>query len=57
MRLYLEPSVLVKVFKLEESSDKMLGLVGLLDRKEGWYGFTSKWSTLELDGMKLPAGI
>jgi len=45
LRLYLEANVLVKVFKLEEDSDKIIELVSLFDRKEGWYGLTSKWAS------------
>jgi len=48
LRLYLEPSVLVKVFKVEDNSDKMIDLLSLFYRKEGWSGFTSKWSLLEV---------
>ena len=48
MRFYLEPSVLVKAFKLEENSDKIIDIINLFERKEGWYGFTSKWSLLEV---------
>jgi len=48
LRLYLEPSVLVKVFKLEENSDKMIDLINLFDKREGWCGFTSKWALLEV---------
>jgi len=48
LRFYLEPSVLVKAFKLEENSDKIIDVINLFDRKEGWHGFTSKWSLLEV---------
>jgi len=48
LKFYFEPSVLVKVFKLEENSDKMIDLINLFDRKEGWCGFTSKRSLLEV---------
>jgi len=48
LRLYLEPSVLVKAFKVEENSDKMIDLIDLFNRKMGWRGFTSKWSLLEI---------
>ena len=48
MRLYLEPSVLVKIFKVEENSDKMINLIDLINEREEWAGYTSKWTLLEV---------
>lgn len=48
MRLYLEPSILVKMFKNEQDSDKIIELLDLFDRKAEWSGFTLKWSLLEV---------
>ncbi len=48
MRLYLEPSILVKLFKAETGSDEAIRLVSLLDRESKWYAASSKWSFLEV---------
>ena len=47
MRLYLEPTVLVKLFKREDDSEKLLGIVEAIDTKKPWFGCTSVWSALE----------
>ncbi|MEM2922689.1 MAG: type II toxin-antitoxin system VapC family toxin [Candidatus Bathyarchaeia archaeon] len=45
MRLYLEPSVLVKLFKREPGSEKMISII---DVRRDWFGCTSRWSLLEI---------
>ena len=48
MRLYLEPSVLVKLFKTEPDSGEMADVVGAIDERRDWFGCTSRWSLLEV---------
>jgi predicted nucleic acid-binding protein len=48
LRLYLEPSVLVKLFKNERDSAKMIEVIGAIDSKREWFGCTSSWSALEV---------
>jgi predicted nucleic acid-binding protein len=48
MRLYLEPSVLVKLFKKEPDSNRMIDLLGALDERRDWFACTSRWSLLEV---------
>jgi len=48
MRLYLDPSVLVKLFKSEPGSDTMVEMITAIDEGKGWAGFTSQWSALEV---------
>jgi predicted nucleic acid-binding protein len=48
LKLYLEPSVLVKLFKREQDSAKMIDLIAVVDEKKGWYACTSRWSLLEV---------
>ena len=48
MRLYLEPSVLVKLFKREQDSAKMLDVIAAVDTEAQWFACTSAWSTLEV---------
>jgi predicted nucleic acid-binding protein len=48
LRLYLEPSVLVKLFKKEPDSGRMIGVAGALDSRRDWFGCTSRWSLLEV---------
>jgi len=48
LRLYLEPSVLVKLFKKERDSAKMIDLIGTIDSQGEWFACTSTWSTLEI---------
>ena len=48
MRLYLEPSVLVKLFKKEDDSAKMLDIIEAIDRGTQWFACTSAWSPLEV---------
>ena len=48
MRLYIDSSVLVKLFKMEVGSDKAIEVVATLDKEKSWVGFTSSWSTLEI---------
>lgn len=48
MRLYLEPSVLVKLFKKEPDSEKMINIVSAIDERQDWFGCTSRWSLLEI---------
>ena len=48
MRLYLEPSVLVKLFKKEPDSARMIDLVGAIDERREWFACTSRWSLLEV---------
>ncbi len=48
MRLYLEPSVLVKLFKREQDSSRMIDLVAAVDEGKQWFACTSRWSLLEV---------
>jgi len=48
LRLYLEPSVLVKLFKKEPDSAQMLDLLGAVDERRDWFACTSRWSLLEV---------
>gem|GEM_PF-3322193 len=48
MRLYLEPSVLVKLFKKEDHSTKMIDLIATVDDEKDWFACTSRWSLLEI---------
>jgi len=48
LRLYLEPSVLVKLFKKELDSEKMISVIGAIDERRDWFGCTSRWSLLEV---------
>ncbi|MDG6933784.1 MAG: PIN domain-containing protein [Nitrososphaerota archaeon] len=48
MRLYLEPSVLVKLFKREDDSDKMIEIISRIDKGGSWSACTSRWSFLEV---------
>jgi predicted nucleic acid-binding protein len=48
MRLYLEPSVLVKLFKKEPDSRIMIDLLGAVDERRDWFACTSGWSLLEV---------
>ena len=48
MRLYLEPSLLVKLFKKEPDSNRMIELQGPLDERRDWYTCASRWSLLEV---------
>ncbi len=50
MRLYLEPSVLVKLFKKETDSDKMIEIISKIDEagRAGHSAYTSEWSFLEV---------
>ena len=48
MRLYLEPSILVKLFKREQDSAKMLEIIGAVDTEAEWFACTSALSTLEV---------
>jgi predicted nucleic acid-binding protein len=48
LRLYLEPSVLVKLFKREHDSSKVLDIVEAIDSRTGWFACTSAWSPLEV---------
>src|SRR5271157_3055988 len=48
MRLYLEPSILVKLFKNERDSDKVIEIVSMMDRDDTWSACTSSWSFLEV---------
>ena len=47
MRIYLDSSVLVKLYKQEEDSDAMDEIIQKIDTGE-WRGFSSKWSFLEI---------
>ncbi len=44
----MEPSVLVKLFKREPNTGKMIDVVGAIDEGRDWYGCTSRWSLLEV---------
>ena len=48
MRLYLEPSLLVKLFKKEPDSNRMIELQGTIDERRDWFACTSRWSLLEV---------
>lgn len=48
MRLYFEPSVLVKLFKRERDSEKMINIIGAVNECRDWFGCTSRWSPLEV---------
>jgi predicted nucleic acid-binding protein len=48
LRLYLEPSVLVKLFKKEDQSAKVIQIVEVIDKNREWFGCTSRWSLLEV---------
>ena len=48
MRLYLEPSLLVKLFKKEPDSNRMTELQGTIDERRDWFACTSRWSLLEV---------
>ena len=48
MRLYLEPSVLVKLFKREQDSKRMIDLIAVVDEAKQWFACTSRWSLLEV---------
>jgi predicted nucleic acid-binding protein len=48
LRLYIEPSVIVKLFKREPGSDKMIEVMGAIDERRDWVGCTSRWSLLEV---------
>ena len=48
MRLYLEPSVLVKLFKKEPDNTRMVDLLGAIDERRDWFACTSRWSLLEV---------
>jgi len=48
LRLYLEPSVLVKLFKREPDSEKMINVMAAIDERRDWFGCTSRWSPLEV---------
>ncbi|NOZ77079.1 MAG: type II toxin-antitoxin system VapC family toxin [Euryarchaeota archaeon] len=47
MRLYLDSSVLVKLYKEEDESELMDRVVQRIDSGK-WKGFSSKWSLLEI---------
>lgn len=44
----MEPSVLVKLFKREHDSPKMLDVVEAIDDRPRWFACTSAWSPLEV---------
>ena len=44
----MEPSVLVKLFKKEDDSAKMLDIIEAIDRGTQWFACTSAWSPLEV---------
>ena len=48
MRLYLEPSVLVKLFKQERNTAKMIDIIDAIDQRAQWFACTSAWSPLEV---------
>ena len=48
MRLYLEPSVLVKLFKREPDGNQMLLIIEAIDQRTSWFACTSIWSVLEV---------
>ena len=44
----MEPSVLVKLFKREQDSGKMIDLIAAVDEEKQWFACTSRWSLLEV---------
>lgn len=44
----MEPSVLVKLFKREQDSGKMIDLIATVDEEKPWFACTSRWSLLEV---------
>ena len=48
MNLYLEPSVLVKVFKSETDSNRMVEILSKIDEGKRWTAYSSSWSILEV---------
>ena len=40
--------MLVKLFKKEPDSGKMIDIVGAIDERRDWFGCTSRWSLLEV---------
>jgi predicted nucleic acid-binding protein len=48
LRLYLEPSILVKLFKREQESAKVLEIITAVDTEAQWFACTSAWSMLEV---------
>lgn len=40
--------MLVKLFKKEPDSTRMVDLLGAIDERRDWYGCTSRWSLLEV---------
>lgn len=44
----MEPSVLVKLFKKEPDSTRMVDLLGAIDERRDWFACTSRWSLLEV---------
>jgi len=48
LRLYLEPSVLVKLFKTELNTERMIEIIDAIDERRNWFGCTSRWSILEV---------
>jgi predicted nucleic acid-binding protein len=48
LRLYLEPSVLVKLFKKEPDSTRMVDLLDATGERRDWFACTSRWSLLEV---------
>lgn len=48
MKLYLESSTLVKLFKAEEGSEKASEIVSRTDTDRAWSAFSSSWSFLEV---------
>jgi len=48
LRLYLEPSVLAKLFKREPESRKMIDVVAAIDERRDWFGCTSRRTALEV---------
>ncbi len=39
---------MVKLFKAETGSDRVIRLVSLIDKNRKWYGTSSRWSLLEV---------
>ena len=48
MKLYFEPSVLVKVFKSETDSNRMVEILSKIDEDKGSIAYISSWSFLEI---------
>ncbi len=46
--MYFEPSVLVKLFKIEPESDRMIEIISRADEDRSWSAYTSSWSLLEI---------